>query len=176
MTMTPREKRFAMLSGLMALTVLPNMALGWLEGYSCRHALLPPRAALPVLPLPSMHPANLPRLPPLPSAGEEGGLAAGATLYTVRHHGYLMKPPGIQCGSAPMEPILYLPDRHNDGLVVHYRDAGDRWVFDIAATYASENAKAEAVVTVGCNARREAVPSSGPNPPGIWSGRNDREA
>lgn len=114
-----------------------------------------------------MQPANLPRRQPLPvpRAGEEGGLAAGATLYTVRHHGYLMKPlPGIQCGNARFEPILYLPDRHNDGLIVHHRDTGDRWVFGIAATYPSEDGRVEAVVTVGCNAGREAATSPGIQP------------
>jgi hypothetical protein len=176
--MAPREKRLTVFTSLMVVALLSDAALGWMQAYFYRQALLPtppPGAILPAVPVPPVQSTRLPPLP-APRTGEEGGSAAGSVLYMVRHHGYLMKPPGIQCGNAAVEPLLYLPDRHNDGVDVRYRDAGDRWVFNIAVKYPAEGAKAEAVVTVGCGPGGRGAQSAPLNPLNIKPGRNDKEA
>jgi hypothetical protein len=178
--MTLREKKLTALFGLLAVLTLPTSALDWMRAYFEYQALdgftrVWPRyesAESKLAQMPSDQSTRFPALRP----GEEGGPAFQFSLYTVPHHSYVMKPAWMHCVGGTLEPVLYPGDRNNERLTVSYRDAGDRWVFEIAVKFPAEAARAEAVVMVGCGFGGHDVQPAGPNSPTVKLRAIDWEA
>lgn len=179
-SLTPRDKRVFI--GVAALLVFnvpmvvssvvnaynTTQRLGGWERIWKNHQFLQAEAQLP---------QAIPNVPsPQPRPGEEGGPAYLVNVFTVRHHGYLMKPAGMRCQGGTLIPTLYSASRDSEALAIKYWDKGDRWVFDIAVKYPTETVKAQADITVGCEFGGHPAQPDQPNPLGIRPRPTDRSA